>query len=48
MSLRKAEGPLGAVDLPVPEAAPVKVMGVEAELAPEQTGLRMEILNSLH
>ena len=48
MSLRKAEGPLGTVDLPVPEAAPVKVMGVEAELAPEQAGMRMETLNSLH
>ena len=36
MSLRKAEGPLGTVDLPVPEAIPVKVRELEAELAPEQ------------
>ena len=30
------EGPLGTVDLPVPEAAPVKVQGLEAELVLEQ------------
>ena len=39
MSLRKGEGPLGTVDLPVPEAAPVKVRELEAELALE---LKME------
>ena len=36
MSLRKVEGPLGTVDLPVPEAAPVKVRELEAEMALEQ------------
>ena len=36
MSLRKVEGPLGTVDLPVPEAAPVKVLELETEVAPEQ------------
>lgn len=34
MSLREAEGPLGTVDLPVPEATPVMVQ--EPEVAPEQ------------
>ena len=34
MSLRKGEGPLGTVDLPVPEATPVMVQ--EPEVAPEQ------------
>ena len=37
MSLRKEEGPLGTVDLPVPEAAPVKVQELETEVAPEQS-----------
>ena len=36
MSLRKVEGLLGTVDLPVPEAAPVKVLELETEVAPEQ------------
>ena len=36
MSLRKMKGPLGTVDLPVPEAAPVKVQELETEVAPEQ------------
>ena len=36
MSLRKGEGPLGTVDLPVPEATPVKVLELETEVAPEQ------------
>ena len=34
MSLREAEGPLGTVDLPVPEATPVMVQ--EPEVAQEQ------------
>ena len=36
MNLRKEEGPLGTVDLPVPEATPVMVLELEAEMAPEQ------------
>ena len=44
MSLREAEGPLGTVGLPVPEAAPVRVRKaeMEPEVAPEQaeTGIR--------
>ena len=34
MSLREAEGPLGTVDLPVPEAIPVMVQ--EPEAIPER------------
>ena len=48
MSLREAEGPLGTVDLPVPEAAPeaapvrIRETEMEPEVAPEQaeTGIR--------
>ena len=36
MSLRKVEGPLGTVDLPVPEATPVMVLEPEAEMVPGQ------------
>jgi hypothetical protein len=38
MSLRKEEGPLGVVDLPVPEASPVMVRELEPEVAPGQLG----------
>ena len=36
MSLRKEEGPLGTVDLPVLEVEPVKVRELEAGLALER------------
>ena len=36
MSLRKEEGPLGTVHLPVPEASPVMVRELEPEVAPGQ------------
>ena len=44
MSLRKGEGPLGTVDLPVPEAAPGKVRELEAGLALER---KLEMVCSL-
>jgi hypothetical protein len=43
MSLRMEEGPLGVVDLPVPEASPVMVRELEPEVAPGQ----LEMVRSL-
>lgn len=43
MSLRKMEGPLGTVDLPVLEVIPVMVRELEPEVAPGQ----LEMVRSL-